>query len=313
MAPCQSNMTVIDLILPSMNALAIITMIPLIHLYCKKLKSTKALYYLGLSFYAMIIISLFTTIIWQIQSRCYNHQTVSEYMKMAISITYGIQGLFLVIILFTRLHQIFRETSFGLSQRTITFFISVVVIITVVTQSSIIGYYVTAVNSPDSITILDIFNYIWLIGSVVYIMSLVWLNALFVYKMQKVFKLMHDKTKIMNIITKTTVLCAVSTSTTLFSMVILFSFGEEISLLLGLALLIDFYCSFLSIWLSYDCFYGYYLRVCCCFDGLCKKMCIRPDAQLAKLQMKRSRVQSSSTNVPGDASPNTSVQIDSSI
>ena len=313
MAACQSNMKVLDLIIPSMNAVAIASMLPLIYSYCKKLKSTKALYYLGLSFYGMIIISLFTTIIWQIQSRCYDHQTVSEYMKMAISITYGIQGLFLVIILFTRLHQIFRGTSFGLSRCTTTLFISVVVFVMLLTQSSIIGYYVLSVHSPDSIALLDIFNYIWLFGSVVYIMSLVWLNALFVYKMQKVFKLMHNKTKIMNVITKATVLCAVPSSTTLFSMVILFSFGEEINLLLGAALLIDFYCSFLSIWLSYDCFYGYYLKVCGCFDGLCKKMCIRPDAQLAKLQMKRSRVQSSSSNVPDDASPNTSVQIESSI
>ena len=280
MAACEVSVTSTNLVLPLLNTAAILSMISMIYTFIrayakKKLKSTKSLFYLGLIFYIAVVMSLVLTVIRQLQGSC-NKNVVWTYLIICNAIFYSSQAVFLIIILFTRLTHIFNETSFALSKCVMNFFIVLAIILATSTVSSIFGYYALQLYSPNSTVLQSIFNYIWLFGSVVYFMALIWLNCVFAYKMQKVFKLMDDKSELINIITKATVLCVVSSATTLMFMMIFFSIGNHRSdytiMLMDASLLFDLYTNFLSIWLSYDCFYEYYINICGCCDSLCRKV-----------------------------------------
>merc|ERR1711971_1164331 len=140
---------------------------------------------------------------------------------------------------------------------------------------------------------------LWAFCSFVYLIALIWLNAMFISKMYKVFRLEgKDRAnhKIINVITKTTVLSAISSVT-----LVLFTFpffsvsiftSHHLLFVANIMLVIDLSANCLSIWLSYACFDGYYVQICGCCDRLFRS-CI--GGKTVSVQELGQEIQSAST------------------
>ena len=267
--------------LPVINASAAISTTPLIYMYIKaylnkQLKATTQLFYLGLTYYGIILISFIISIFrnWVV---CHNNSKhLSNYLDLTNGTLYCIQSTLLIIILFNRLVHIFKTTPLALSRCLIHSFVSIIVAVAVLSSTCTISYNLLEEYSPDSTWLLPI-DLLWGFLSLVYVISVIWLNAMFINKMYKVFRLEHasDKTsnKIVNIITKATVLCVISSISILLFVIPFFVWSVvrsyHILFVSNVTLVTDLYFNLLSVWLSNSCFDAYYFRM----YGSCDKMC----------------------------------------
>ena len=270
-----------DYTLPILNIVATISSSFLIYLYIKaylkkELKSTSLLFYLGLALFVSIFISFIIAII---RNRIYCHTDfyyLINFFDMANGVLYNVQCTILVTVLFIRLVDIFNDTSLALSRCVIYLFNTLIVAVVILGSSCSISYNMLEEYSPNSSLLVPI-DSLWAFLSLVYVMVLIWLNGMFVYKMYKVYHMTqgtHSNTrhKMKDVITKTTVLCIVSSLTILLFLITFFALSASDSphmfFASNIAIIADSYTNFLSIFLSYECFDGYYVKLYACCDYL---------------------------------------------
>ena len=275
---CQSSNFILyglDYLLPSVYLFAVITMMPPIYIYISsyirnKLKSTKLLFYAGLFMFICIPLSLILNAIFCLY-RCHNPE-LGELIAAPRFYIYPIQGIMLTLILFIRLISIFKDTKFRLSKCTIISYVSMVGFGFI---STIIGNTLIQWDKTQFIGFL-----LWILLGFDYLFCVIWLNILFLRKVFKVHKAsrmnLNNRQKLLNMITKTTILCVMSTSFIIIYLVVFFVYvGTSDSLkyyvMIGFTLCADLYSNFLSILLSYSYFSGWYEKLC----GCCHYKCIQ--------------------------------------
>ena len=179
---------------------------------------------------------------------------------------YPLQGIMLSLILFIRLVSIFNDTKFRLSRCTIIVYVGLVIFGFVTT---VIGNSLIELQNDDFLHLIGFF--IWVLAGIDYVFLIVWLNALFLHRMHKVHAAskmnINNRMKILNMITKTTILCVMSTSFIIIYLVVFMVYtaisgSMQFYIFIALLLVLDLYSNYLSVLLSYSYFNPWYDKLC---------------------------------------------------
>eukprot|EP00485_Elphidium_margaritaceum_P010500 CAMPEP_0202706142 /NCGR_PEP_ID=MMETSP1385-20130828/18606_1 /ASSEMBLY_ACC=CAM_ASM_000861 /TAXON_ID=933848 /ORGANISM="Elphidium margaritaceum" /LENGTH=190 /DNA_ID=CAMNT_0049364543 /DNA_START=451 /DNA_END=1023 /DNA_ORIENTATION=+ len=107
---------------------------------------------------------------------------------------------------------------------------------------------------------------------------IVFLNALFVYKLRQVYiysSTAQNRQELIAVVTKSSLLCFASTFTILVSLVFIFMFAAAPSIHViffgNLVFNLDVFTNFLSVFLSYNYFDAFYLKLCGGCDALWRR------------------------------------------
>ena len=267
-----------DYIRPAIWAVVLLSMIYPIYRFTNSyitgnLKTTKLLFYLGITMYSLIFILFIMNALWDMYT-CHDYATSLIFDGIGVFI-YNVQGLLLIIILFTRLHTIFVHTIYKLSQCTITIWI---VYMTVGLLLSIIGRSIEYSNNDLVTTIGSI---IFLSSGGMFIIAIIWINGLFIYKLYLALKVVAESmdqakhNKLINLITQHVLLTFISTFTVIGQLVFVILGVGDISphanFIKQFVIIFDLYSNFLSILLTYNYFHPWYIKMCgCCHKGCYK-------------------------------------------
>ena len=266
-------------ILPTLNASAAIATIPLVYMYIKQRSSNTTLFGLGLLFYAIIFLCFITAIAQHLCKCLDDYNFLTNYLDMANGTFYSLQSTLIVVIWCKRLQSIFDGTSLVPSRCTMNSFFAVITIVAVCGPAFAIWFNLLQEFSPDSPWLLPVDLFRALL-TLIYLCVLIWLNCLFLRKMHAVFNWHDDpqmakNEKISNIITKTSVLCAISSLSIILFIIPFFLNGSvvgshHVMFAADVMFVVDLSTNFLSIWLSNVAFVAYYNRMCGCCDTLCR-------------------------------------------
>ena len=266
-----------DYILPVLSASAAISMMIPIYIYCRayylgKLKSTKLkhkiLFYLGLCQFMMVLIAyILMTIRFPTDIMC-NHKRIFFNLTTAGILLYTLQNLLLLAILFHRLYAVFDKTSFAMQKSTRTIFFVILSISYIVAY---VGYALVLINEE-----WGVYAGLMALSGIVTVMMDVWLMAMFIFKLFKVHRAVewkHNNTKLLHVVTKTSVLCLISSINIMLTIVsgicgIIFD-SAYVWFIYDVATIADMYSSFLCIYLSYSHFSDSYDKIC----ALCHSKC----------------------------------------
>ena len=234
------------------------------------LKTPKLLFYSGILFYIVLIIHFISEGIY---FGLYCHYG-DKYLIFDIitQYLYPFQGLILVTFLFIKLVFIFKSTEYAISKITIILYS---IITTIAMSSALFGQTVIIFQNLGSfqLGLLSV-----LTGSCGYIFLILWLNVLFLYKLSVVYKMCKEANNknhqyLIKVITKTAVLCFVSTVWIILFLISYFmiriSDSVHIYLISRVLLIGDIYTSFASIFLSYDYFDTWYFKIFGCCHHKC--------------------------------------------
>eukprot|EP01084_Bolivina_argentea_P194674 334052_1 len=240
--------------------------------YCKKkLGSSKLLCYLGMIFYVSIFAYYFIMAI--ANGLWCQHTDFAVLIHHFAYFLYPLQGAILVIILFSKLVHIFKDTQFQLSSITIYIFIG----LTITSFTTSCCGQIMARFLPQ---FYSIGVSLWILSFVPYILTVIWLNCLFIYKVFTVFNKSCQKrprvVEMLNLITKTALLSFISTLQIVIFMIFMFLNllvfkSIHFKFLRHLVLLMDLHTNFLSVFLSYKYYHEWYMKLCGCCHSKCFK------------------------------------------
>ena len=191
-------------------------------------------------------------------------------MEIAINVTsvlYVFQLIMLLGILFFRLYLSFRATAFTISKCTIWSF-SIYYSLT-----SICGVFGAISVSTASTLGQSILG-----GTMgLTLLLALWLICLFLYKLTQIYKASKSKggdDELVRVITKTSLLCFISTLNSILSLSIIpysiSSTSIHVKFVAAIVNIIDIYTNFLCIYLSYTYFARFYALLCGCCDMSCQ-------------------------------------------
>eukprot|EP01083_Nonionella_stella_P119937 358928_1 len=237
----------------------------------------KCLFYTGITYFILIIVTCFTYSIWQAFA-CLDdaHAPMWSIVGALLSAEYGIQYFLLILILFIRQNIIFDATSYENTKYTIITFYTLYVSVVVFGSVSVI------------ISATDLFYTLWYtclisIAFILGIVLLLFLTVPMVTKLIQIHKQMraniNDKT-LLRVATKNTVL-TVATIVSAIVVVIVFSLESEMEGRHGMIYTITVFTS-MDLWTNYLCIlYGYkqfdryYYKCCGCCDVQCTQCLMR--------------------------------------
>ena len=255
-----------DIIVPTVTIISLIMMVTAFYKYIKSDNiQNKCLFWTGLIFFIITFLSIIMIIIYSIYF-CRDMDTFNLFFTIATQL-YIIQSLLLLALLFARLYYVFEGTTFALSQTAVKLywiFYSFVIIV-------FIGSGLAHVNLKDSITKLAIVGSAFSMAIIVMII----LVSLFLYKMNQVYQHVNkeDDPELIKMITKTSILAAISGLATLLNAVgaLHASLTNSIHfiLLMRLVFVFDLVTNYWCIVLSYRGYNDWYLRLC----GICDSVC----------------------------------------
>ena len=189
-------------------------------------------------------------------------------IRLFLVIFYGNQMSFLYLVLFLRLKMIFHGTSYELSKIVVYIYMILFIILCLIIISLIIFH--------SQLSILGMLTSSSLLLSTILNINI---TILFVKKLFQVFKKNNDNNnnRIVNIITKTTILAIVSCTFTVLVVVslilaTLFTAYRE-SIVYPASLLMDSYTNSICVLLSFNVFQSKYDLLCRCLDAKCKSLC----------------------------------------
>ena len=231
------------------------------------LKLLSSEYYVVLSFFILIVL---TNIIWTFIHRlgCQNVQFYDTITNIGAQL-YISQTLLIIFILYRRLCIIFNGTTFALSNKINKLFWTIytlTIIIHIIAAALWVNWY-------------EISGYVVFVGGVFVIASIAFLYYLFISKLLILSRTANNKQKkpkkIMNIVIRTALLGSISTSVTLlfYAFVSMEPFVNSIHWSFARAIIadIDLISNFCCIFLSFDAFNEYYLKICYLCNVKCTK------------------------------------------
>ena len=275
-----------DYLIPIINISMAIVMIPVFYKYIK-LKSesikNKCLFWTGLVFFSLIFLC---HILWAIGSIYFCHDlNAFAFISNIWSQLYVLQLFLLLAILFARLYYPFKGTAFGLSTLTIKTYCILYTIAALLLVAGAIAYS----NFYNTFIGLLILGLAWLMMIIV-MMTLV---ILFIYKLMQVYKSIDGDTELIATITKTSLLCFISISSSLFlaiAGIITPSTGSvHVNLIVGLFTTNDMFTNFWCVVLGFKRYHQWYLQGCKCCDSKCRSCwykCAGKDGKDANMMMK---------------------------
>ena len=262
-------------ILPFLAAIGWISMTCILYIYFQarvrgKLKSSKTQYYLAVTFFITIYIYL---IIISIREPIWCHnKSLYDTFRGFSTYLYALQAALLCVILVERFIYTFNETQFALSKCFIISFFSVIGLNTILCVIGVsIVYWTIDENEYRSIGIA-----IWLLSAMMYIIVVIWLNALFIYKLFTVHrqcgKYASKHQSLLNVVTKIFILCFISTIQIICNIIIFFVTRifssqlpiEHATFIQGLFNIADVFTNFLSVFLLFSYFGDWYMKLCGC-------------------------------------------------
>lgn len=236
--------------------------------FCKnKLITSNLLFYLGATLFVIIFLTYISSVFRDI-FHCHN-SIISHWFSEIKNFCYIISYLLLVIIFFIRLVYIFKPTRHRLSKCTITTFI---ILVSLGFTLGIINFIVYEFNQSIAAICL-------ILGLLIYIFLLFWLNYLFVYKLYILSQIKSEKEMdidLVNIITKNTLLSIICASQTILYQIsyICWNFVDSSSIIgfivyqfLGI---LDLHTNMFIVLLSYKYFTGWYYKLCSCVHNRCR-------------------------------------------
>jgi len=238
----------------------------------KALRTTKLQFYLGFIFIVLITLHNLAEVI-QASTGC-NAPTVSAAFDVSRNALYVVQASMLAVLLFLRLVFIFKDTQFELSQRTIYTFVGLLVFAILM----FIGL-VALLFTPSAWGILP---FLVVLGFLDYVCGLICINYLFIRRLLKVYSGVKDsvtkESGLKYVATKNAVLCVVSSSTILLSMIgivlYLIDPGHAMAIAYNVLLQFDVVTNLLSVVLTYSRFDAWYQRLCGCCHRRCGACCL---------------------------------------
>eukprot|EP01084_Bolivina_argentea_P083378 150956_1 len=251
-----------------LSILAAISIIPGVCAYIKaqikgNLQVTKPLFYAGIVFF-IVSVTAIITFFGAVISYC-DHNKLHKVFAMIGPLLYALQTILLIGILFYRLLAIFQDTVFALRKWISTLFLLLYTITAVIFVFASVMWSISyAISSWSSF-----------VTGILVIFLIVYLNALFIYKLIKANNNCEQKDQqLIMVITKTALLSFISTFVTL-SCAIFFSLGPSIDsiywgFIRDLLILADEYTNFACVFLSYAYFKRYYEKICSKCDATCR-------------------------------------------
>ena len=253
-----------------------------------KLKTSNLLFISGLSFYIVIILHNVSEAIY-FGLYCYFGDKYIIF-DLITQFLYPIQGVILITFLFLKLIHIFEQTEFALPKLTIYTFsgLSLIGIVLALMAQTLICF-------PNfgqfTLGLIAFFA-----SSFIYVFLIIWINLLFLHKLYSVYKSSKDiincDKRLIRVMTKTAVLCFVSTTFIIVFLIFYFisrvSYSPYLYLISRVALIGDIYTSFGSVFLSYDYFDGLYFKTFGCCHNICKLCwmnCADKDNELTMARM----------------------------
>ena len=271
-----------NVVYPILFSTAAITLLLPIYSYIKAyinntLKSSKSIFYVGLVFFLNIFIFYVS---FATNCGVYCHGVSHWIVEAPPFYLYTMQCVLLLFILFLRLILIFKEMpSLSLSPWTITIYLILTAICLLAacigftmelfmerTQMQWIGFILSSLVAP------------------IYIILVLWLHILFIIKLYRVHKASGEPTKtgkesgkendkLVEIITKTTILSLISTLMIFVHGCFYILLGsieiDRYLLITRLFLIGDLHTNFMSILLSFNYFNGWYRKLCGNFHWCC--------------------------------------------
>ena len=251
-------------------------MLWLISKYLRAMKSeqSQALKYLGLSLFCaqvmFCIAGAVGSIFWSFDHNCAAGTEFMVIIGAAIGISYGVQYLLMLLLLFCRLKVVFDGTPYKISectQRSYTFMYATLIILTITTTF----FPETSAGGTDLTAVRAIMNAAFLGLAIVMV---AFLSFLFVKRLVDVNKAMggsseSETNKLLSQITKQTILTLTSIGS--ISLIIAISIaygGAEIQnlsshemFIWNLGSMVDVWTNFICIFLGFGAFTDYYLRM----------------------------------------------------
>jgi len=265
------NIIVIVLQVPTL-LLSLYFPVPMVAAYRKKeLKTTKLQFGLALTFLALISLHNISEIT-QAATQC-NAFAVHATFDVLRNTLYIVQGSMLGVLLFLRLVFIFMDTQFEVSKCTMYVF-AVLLTIEVLLFAGLIALWF--MGAWDLVLSLIFLCFLY------YVVGLIAINVLFIRRLLNVYaSVKHNTSKesgLKRVATKNAVLAVVSSSTCWLTMIGVFLYVADASIVMGtiynVFLQIDVMTNLLSIVLTYSHFDAWYQRLCGCCHRRCGECCL---------------------------------------
>ena len=253
------------------EGIMIATILIMFYKTIKKFESKKSpvLYWIGICFQISCIATLST---YLAQSTVYCPYHLYNKNETAYAITAALLNIFLVIhyylllvILFIRIHFVFKGSMWAIKQCTIRIYCCLYIAMIVFLLS---GSMVFVFHEEDTYGL-------YLIGIVVVIIIgiMIGLMVLYIRKLINVYKLSEGDQYFMGIITKTTICTLISLSFFFFAYIPFFAVQSMTGYsywILDLAVITDIYSNYICVIVAYPMFGTYYVKLCGKLDVKCR-------------------------------------------
>eukprot|EP01084_Bolivina_argentea_P011068 20686_1 len=246
-------------------------------------KHTKLLYYFGFAFF---LISFITLLLYLIATLlyCSDMQLIWIILYALYTLSYAVQLYSLLLLLFFRIHWIFKSTMFAFSKYILQGFKILFIVTPLLFVASICVYNLNRMHGTIMVGI----------SFLVAIVLVVSITILFVRKLIHVYQ-NRDNEELLTVITKTTILtfCSIfitaltNTSVIIANVIIISIHSLMISHIIAM---FDMFSNFMFIALTYKCFQKEYNILFGFIDIKCRNLCYKA----VKQQM--NDTQSSTTN-----------------
>ena len=258
------------------NVILLISTVPIIYKFIKahvqneerKTRSTLLLFYPGLIFFIFTFLA-FVMILIVMLYYCSEHQSFYPKLIASFIMFYVLQLYMLLLTLWIRLYYVLHGTFQAFSKVTISIMTIIFISILVLSVAGVIIYNIYY-QIGYWLVYFTLFLLLILIFSVV---------TMYIYKLLVIYKNMMSDAKLIEIITKTTMLTIISIFATLLSPIMLVmqkrtNMNQVIDgqMIQNLVFYSDIYTNFLCIVLSYRYFDTYYIKLCKGTHSCCEKM-----------------------------------------
>eukprot|EP01083_Nonionella_stella_P126576 383202_1 len=270
-----------DYSLSAMNIICAVSMIPLVYIYTKayiesNLKSSRRLFVAGLIFFIIVFSLYISRTVWSLVY-CNDAKLYETFTQLSLRL-YSLHTVILLGILFYRLYTVFTGTAYHLKSWQIKMYLVIYVltwILLIYSNMEAFKYAATGKGlAPYNISIM--------MGGMTFLFILIstlFLVGLYVHKLVQVHKQAAQNDKLIVAITKTSLLCLISTIngllTAVFVMLMLAIQSMHWWMITQMITITDIYTNFLCIFLSYRYFHEWYMKLCGCCDAACHRFWIK--------------------------------------
>ena len=233
--------------------------------------SVKQIYRVGSTFATLTFISFIISIPRRIFD-CNQDDPVASILELMFIIFYAIQIYLLLLLSFMRIVYILKDSPFKLSKNMVKFYHYTFIALPCIVAIFIIGLVM------DIAIVMILAAILFFVIIVVLMISIM---ILFIAKLIKIYKLCNDDdSNMVGLITKNSILTFIFVLGILLMIIFVFVLNTTVNTnsasmdgIGDLVININVYVNLLCVILSFEIFYGYYIKICLCCHNKCSSMC----------------------------------------